>query len=140
MSVEVAPEIQARWEVWRSFESCIRSYAAVAGLGEAEAPMVNAFGDHIDVTWHGVYLGFTMQPGDGTAVWLIEWASGSSMWGDFQMLPEGLFLMGESRKDIDHTAIDFVRMLKEQIAAGRGTSGLVPKVAGDDQTVFGVNQ
>lgn len=133
MTANVAPEIRARWEVWRSFESCIRSYAAAEGLSDIETPRVNAFGDHIDVTWHGVYLGFTMQPGSGTAVWLIEWREKNSMWGEFQVLPEGSFLMGEKKKEIDHAAIDFLARLKKQIAAGRGTSGLSPKGAAVDR-------
>lgn len=129
MSAQLAPEIETRWELWRSFESCIRSYAAVEGLSDAETPKVVAFGDHIDVTWHGVYLGFTMRPGDGTAVWLIEWHEQSSMWGGFQLLPEGSFLIGETRKEIDLAAIDFLLMLKKHIEAGRGSSGLSPVAA-----------
>lgn len=133
MSVQVAPEIQARWEVWRSFESCIRSYAAVEGLSDAETPKVFSFGDHIDVTWHGVYLGFTMHPGDGKAVWSIRWANESTMWGSFQMLSEGAFLVGENKQDIDHAAIDFLSLQKSQIAMGRGSSSLTARQAGADQ-------
>lgn len=48
------------------------------------------------------------------------------MWGGFQLLPEGSFLIGETRKEIDIAAIDFLRMLKKHIEAGRGSSGLSP--------------
>jgi hypothetical protein len=116
MSVQVAPEIRVRWEIWRSFESCLRSYAAAEGLSDSEVPMVNALGDHIDVTWHGLYLGFTMKPADGTAVWLLEWDRENSMWGGFELLPEGAFSFENGKKDLDHAAIDFLAMLKRQIA------------------------
>ena len=116
MSAAVKPEILARWEIWRSFESCMRSYAAAEGLRDAEQPLVNALGDHIDVTWHGVYLGFTMRPADGTAVWLLEWGPQSSMWGGFELSPEGAFAFENKMKDLDHAAIDFLAMLKQRIA------------------------
>ena len=132
MRVQVAPEILARWELWHSFESCVRSYAAVEGLSDTESPKVSAFGDHIDVTWHGVYLGFTMHPGDGTAAWLLEWTGRNSMWGGFQVLPEGSILMADKKQDLDHVAIEFLALLKKQIAAGRGSSPLGP--AGSEST------
>lgn len=115
MSALVSPEIRVRWEVWRSFESCLRSYAAAAGQGGGEQPVVDAIGDHIDVVWRGAYLGFTMSPADGAVAWLIERPSGGNTWGTLEVLPEGKLLVGDRKQDLDHAAIDFLALLKSQI-------------------------
>jgi hypothetical protein len=128
VSTAIKREILVRWEIWRSFASCLRSYASAEGLNDPDTPKVDAIGDHIDVRWHRVYLGFTMHPPDGTAVWLLEWGPQSRMWGSFELLPEGAFGFEEGKKDLDHAAIDFLAMLKTQIAKCREAAGAATEV------------
>ena len=96
-------------ELWLSFASVMRSYAAVAGP-PAE---VAATEDSIIVTCGAAQLAMYVDPQSGAGNWHMQRGGAIAMQGAFALLPEGRIELEGSALDLDHAAIDFVAQVKQ---------------------------
>ncbi len=91
-------------ELWLSFVSLLRSYAAAANLNLREPAVVEEAGDHVIIA-------------AGTTRLVMRFAAGEVSWerigteaavGSFEFLPEGTIAIHGKVQDLDHVAIEFI--------------------------------
>ena len=108
-------------ELWVSFVSLMRGYAAAASLNSREAV-------EVELHEHSITLGighasFDMQvnPLTGAGNWQLRSSHEGKTQGRFQLLPDGRIALDAKTLDLDHAAIDFVGALVA--AAARKAKG-----------------
>jgi len=109
MSAATAEETMLLTELWLSFASVTRSYAAAAG----PATEVTATENSILVISGAAQLAMTLDPQSGTGNWHIQRAGATTAEGAFALLPEGRIELEGRALDLDHAAIDFVALVKQ---------------------------
>ena len=108
---ELPLEIRARWEIWGSFVSLLRSYAAAAG----ETYTVQSSSDWATVEHQPNAVRFCFSPQTGKAVWR-KVCPGWEARGDFQINDDGTFQLDEGQKELDMSVIDWIEWLGKKHA------------------------
>ena len=123
MSVPVEESMLAT-ELWVSFGSLVRSYAAAASLNLGEPAEVAIDGNQIEAAAGAAVLSIQYDPGSRRGSWLLRAAgSGQESSGEFELLPDGRVSLDGRTIDLDHAAIDFAAALMQAAARPAG-SGL----------------
>ena len=102
---ELPLEIQVRWEIWHSFVSLLRSYAAAASLG-GQQHIVHSLSDSATVESQGRALRFFFHADKGDVMWHEQEASGT-----FHINQDGTFEFADGPKAMDVAAIDWIAQL-----------------------------
>jgi hypothetical protein len=110
-------------ELWLSFRSVLRSYAAAASLQREEIARVAW--TEADVTLTGVQasLELKLDLASGRGSWHLHATGERAAHGKFDLLPEGTIDIDGKVKDLDHAAIDFVSLVTKaepQAGANQG--------------------
>ncbi len=105
-SVEIPLEVRVRWEIWNSFVSLLRSYAAAAGPDYE----VHSFSDWAKVTYKDRAARFCFSAATGEAVWRTVRPEMES-WGDFKMNEDGAFGFPEGAEPMDMAVIHWIAWL-----------------------------
>jgi hypothetical protein len=108
---ELPLEIRARWEIWGSFVSLLRSYAAAAG----ETYTVQSFSDWAKVEHQQNAVRFCFSPRTGEAVWRKVCPAWET-WGHFQINDDGTFQFDDGPKHLDMSVIDWIEWLGKEHA------------------------
>jgi len=91
-------------ELWASFVSLLRSYAAAANLNLREPVRVEESGDSVAVVAGATRL--AMRFDAGKVSW--EKTGPGNEAGSFEFLPEGRIAVDGQVLDLDHVAIEFI--------------------------------
>jgi hypothetical protein len=100
-------------EVWLSFVSMLRSYAAAASLHRPEVH-VASIENSVSLAANDVRLTMQFDPASGHITWQKSAAGQNPIAGHFELLPEGAIAIDGITKDLDHVAIDFIASITEQ--------------------------
>jgi hypothetical protein len=112
MSILMADqETKLAGELWLSFRSVLRSYAAAASLHSEEAARVAWTESEITLTGTNASLDLKLDLASGRGSWHLRVAGGEPAHGKFDLLPEGTIDIDAKVKDLDHAAIDFVGLV-----------------------------
>jgi len=113
-------------ELWLSFRSVLRSYAAAASLHSEEAARVAWTESAITLTGTKASLELKLDLASGRGSWHLHVVSDETAHGSFDLLPEGAIDIDGRVKDLDHAAIDFVGLVtkaeKSQPPVNQGES------------------
>lgn len=96
-------------ELWLSFASVMRSYAA-AGSPTAGVAVME---DSIVVISGAAQLAMYVDPRSGAGNWQLQREGATTVKGTFALLPEGRIEVEGRALDLDHAAIDFVALVKQ---------------------------
>ena len=104
-------------ELWVSFVSMLRSYAAAASLhaGEVKVSMTE---NSATIASGSTQLDMQFNPDSSEVNWTMRTASQETVTGSFTMQPEGTIHISGATKDLDHAAIDFIASVT---AKGKGS-------------------
>ena len=100
-------------ELWRSFRSVLRSYAAAASLRSEEAARVEWTESDLTVAGYAARLELKLDLGSGRGCWHLRVGGEETAHGKFDLLPEGAMDIDGKVQDLDHAAIDFVALVTE---------------------------
>jgi hypothetical protein len=111
--VSAVAEPMLSTELWVSFVSMLRAYAAAASLNgnkvevhsEKDTATIGAFAAQIE-------LRFDSESGEG--VWEKRVAGRPVFPGTFTMQPDGMIRINGAVKDFDHAAIDLIASVTER--------------------------
>ena len=112
MSAAVAEETLLS-ELWLSFASLLRSYAAAAGLSGGPAAEAAIAGESVTITCGAARLQIVCDPVTGAGNWQLRSGAQVVTEGRFDLLPEGRIALDGSTLDLDHAAIDLVQQLSK---------------------------
>lgn len=93
-------------ELWLSFVSLLRSYAAAANLNLREPAVVEEAEDLVSITAGKTRL--VMRFDAGKVTWEKHGVGSETATGSFEFLPEGTIAIGGKVQDLDHVAIEFI--------------------------------
>ena len=104
-------------ELWVSFVSMLRSYAAAASLhaGEVKVSMTE---NSATIAFGSTRLDMQFAPDSSEVKWTMHTASQAPVTGSFTMLADGTIRINGTMKDLDHAAIDFIASVT---AEGKGS-------------------
>ncbi len=112
MSVLMADEeTKLAGELWLSFRSVLRSYAAAASLQSEEAARIAWTESDVTLTGAKASLELKLDLASGRGSWHLHVAAEEAAHGRFDLLPEGTIDINGKVKDLDHAAIDFVDLV-----------------------------
>lgn len=115
MSAGVAEEIMVCAELWLSFGSLVRAYAA-ASESAIPAVHVESANDVIRVTAAAARLEMRCDLETGAGDWQLSFADNTQRHGHLQLLHEGRIAMDGNTLDLDHAAIDLVALVMSAAA------------------------
>ncbi len=116
MIATAEPMLQA--ELWVSFVSMLRSYAAVASLHAGEIG-VSLDGNDVAIVAGDVQLAMQFDAESGVVRWSQRTAGSEPIAGGFEILPDGVLSINGITRDLDHAAIDFIASITERGKGGR---------------------
>jgi len=111
MTAAAQPMLQT--ELWLSFLSLLRSYAAAASL-HSGAVHVATTENSATLTAGNAQLAMTFDPDSSQVSWTQHTPSQAPITGSFELLPEGAIAINGATKDLDHAAIDFIDLASQQ--------------------------
>lgn len=104
-------------ELWHSFVSMLRSYAAAASLNSG-AVLVSSIRNTVTITVDDTQLEMNFDPCSARINWRKRTAADDPIGGSFDLLAEGAIAIDGATKDLDHVAIEFVALVTAQ---GKGS-------------------
>jgi hypothetical protein len=110
-----AAEAMISSELWVSFSSLLRSYAAAASLNSAESAEVAATDHSISIAAGSARLEMLCNTATGAGNWSLR-SSNQDRQGRFELLPDGRIELDGTTLDLDHAAIDFAALLMQAAA------------------------
>ena len=110
-------ELMLQTELWVSFVSMLRSYAAAASL-HADEVHVSTAENAVTIASGSTQLDMQFNPDSSEVNWTMRTASQVPVTGSFTMQPEGTIQINGATKDLDHGAIDFIASVT---AEGKGS-------------------
>ncbi len=105
-------------ELWASFVSLLRSYAAAANLNQREPVRVEEAGQTVAVAAGEVRIEMRFDPIGGQVTWEKRGA-GAETTGGFEFLPEGTISIAEKVRELDQVAIEFITSV---VHSGKGST------------------
>jgi len=103
-----AEETMLSAELWLSFASLVRAYAAVASANAGPTPKVTVTGETIRVAAGSARLEMRCDPKTGAGNWTMSRGEALLTQGRLDLLPEGSIALDGKPLDLDHAAIDLV--------------------------------
>jgi hypothetical protein len=104
----VAEETMLSAELWLSFSSLVRAYAAAASVNAGPAAEVEVAVETLRVTVGAACLEMRCSPETGAGNWTISRGEAVLTQGRLELLPEGRIALDGKTLDLDHAAIDLV--------------------------------
>jgi hypothetical protein len=106
---------QVSTELWISFASLLRSYAAARSLND-ELAEVTLKGESIRIVAGNAAMQLTLDPHNSGGTWSLSSTAGPQKQGRLALLPEGRIDIDGTVLDLDHAAIDLVASLMNAAA------------------------
>jgi len=121
MSVLMADvEAKLAAELWLSFRSVLRVYAAAASLHSEEAARIAWTESDVTLTGTETRLNLKLDLASGRGCWHLCVGGAEAAHGKFDLLPEGTIDLDGKIQDLDHAAIHFVALVAETDKAQAG--------------------
>jgi hypothetical protein len=114
-SLTELPRLSA--ELWLSFVSMLRSYAAAASLHAGEVK-VAANENEVTLAAGDVKLAMRFDPETSAVSWTKREAAGEATQGRFELTSDGTVEIHGVQRDLDHAAIDWIASVTPK--GGRG--------------------
>lgn len=112
-----AAEPMLQTELWVSFVSMLRSYAAARSLHAGEIGVaVTEYA--VTIAAGASQLDMQFDPDSSQVIWSRRTASHAPIAGSFSLDPEGRVSIDGAAKDLDHAAIDFIASITEGAKGG----------------------
>jgi len=108
-------------EMWVSFVSLLHSYAAACSLNLKEPLRVEEAGTSFAILARDARLEIQFDTGSSAVNWRLHTQYQDPTTGSFKFLSEGTVAIGQTIKDLDQVAIEFVAAVIEQSPSGKGT-------------------
>jgi hypothetical protein len=105
-------------ELWVSFVSMLRSYAAAASLHAGEVG-VRLDGNDVAIAAGDVQLAMHFDAESGVVSWTKRTACGEPIAGEFEILADGVLAIHGVARELDHAAIDFIASVTDGAKGGR---------------------
>jgi hypothetical protein len=112
--VEIPFEIRVRWQIWESFVSLLRSYAAAAGPEYT----VHSFSDRAKVEHKERAVRFCLSPTSGDVAWQTVRPE-MDAWGSFHINEDGTFEFPQGPEVMDMATIEWIAWLGRDEQSGR---------------------
>jgi hypothetical protein len=106
-------ETKLATELWLSFRSVLRSYAAAASLHSEEAARVAWTESDVTLSGARACLDLKVDLASGRGCWHLCAGGAEAAHGKFDLLPEGTIDVDGKIQDLDHAAIHFVALVTE---------------------------
>jgi hypothetical protein len=106
-------------ELWLSFVSVLRSYAAASNLNLPGHARIEEANDSLAIVAPESRLEMRFDPDTGKVRWHKRAKSCSPVAGTFEFLPQGAIAIDGTTKDLDHVAIDFIASVTGHASGGR---------------------
>ncbi len=110
MSLATSSDSDIRIQLWDSFISLLKSYAAAASLHGLKHEVVDVSECEIFATAGTKVLDIWCFPASGRGDWAIGRSTGEPV-GDFLLNTDGTIALGGSTMDMDHAAIQLIGSL-----------------------------
>ena len=107
-------------ELWISFASLLRSYAAARSLND-ESAEVTLKGDSIRIVAGNAAMQLTLDPHNASGTWSLSSGAVPRRQGRLALLPEGRIDIDGTVLELDHAAIDLVASLMNAAAGSART-------------------
>ncbi len=104
-------------ELWLSFVSLLRSYAAAASLHAGEV-RVTTNENAVTISNGNAQLAMTFDAESSEVSWRKSPPAGAAVTGTFAIQHDGTAGMDGVTKDLDHAAIDFIASVTERAEGG----------------------
>jgi hypothetical protein len=104
-------------ELWLSFVSMLRSYAAASNLNLSRPVRIEEASNSLFLVAAAARLEMHFAPDTGEVRWSRQ-SESRPVTGTFKFLPEGAISINGATKDLDHAAIDFIASVT---AEGKGS-------------------
>jgi hypothetical protein len=95
-------------ELWLSFGSLVRAYAAAASANGGPSAEIESAGNTIRVTAGSARLEVICDPETGAGHWQLISGETAMTQGRLELLHEGCIALGGKTLDLDHAAIDLI--------------------------------
>ncbi len=105
-------------ELWVSFVSMLRSYAAAASLHTGEVG-VRLDGNDVGIAAGDVQLAMHFDAESGVVSWTKRTGCSEPIAGSFEILADGVVSVNGATRDLDHAAIDFIASVTEGSKGGQ---------------------
>jgi hypothetical protein len=110
-------------ELWTSFVSLIRSYAAAAGLNLDAMPQIEEAENSVAIVATGVRMEMHFEPSTLRVEFQKRTDTGTLLTsGSFEILLDGTIEIGGSKLDMDHVAINLVSSALKHDERRKGTN------------------
>lgn len=110
MTLTASSDSDIRIQLWDSFLSLLKSYAAAASLHGIKQEVVDVSECEVFVTAGTHVLDIWCFADSGRGDWAIGRSAGQPV-GDFQLNTDGTIALGDSTMDMDHAAIQLIASL-----------------------------
>lgn len=104
-------------ELWLSFGSLIRAYAAVSPSDAGHAPQVATTEETIIIAAGSARLDLAFDAASGAGNWTLSSSEAITAEGLLHLLPEGRIAIDGKPVELDHAAIDLVALLVSAAAS-----------------------
>lgn len=104
-------EPMLKTELWVSFLSLLRSYAAAASLNSGAEIEATESGESIAMVAGSARLEMECDSLTGTGNWRLASGGAARRQGSFALLPDGRIELDENILELDHAAIDLAAAL-----------------------------
>ena len=123
MTTTATVEPMIETELWTSFVSLLRSYAAAAGLNMSATPKIEEAENSVAIVATGVRMKIQFDP----TTRRVEFQKGTDTGalltsGSFEILLDGTIEIGGSKLDMDHVAINLVSSALKHDERRKGTN------------------
>jgi hypothetical protein len=108
-------------ELWVSFISLLRSYAAAASLNNGATARVEELDNLVAIVVNEARLQMQFDPETGRVNWRMGSRDNQPITGSLEFLPDGMIAVGGAEKDMDHVAIELVASLMDRDPRRKGT-------------------
>ncbi|HEX3986230.1 MAG TPA: hypothetical protein VHX13_06405 [Acidobacteriaceae bacterium] len=119
----VAVEPALATELWVSFVSLLRSYAAVTGLHGGESVDVSVAGNSVVFCSGLVECSMRVARRTGVVSWNLREKGPEMAAGRFELLPDGRIQQDGLVQEMDSVAIDMVARVRDRAVALAGSEG-----------------
>jgi len=113
-----ATEPMIETELWVSFVSMLRSYAAAASLHAGAVHISMTTENTVTITSGATQLEMNFAPQSSLIHWTKRTGSHPPITGSFAIEPEGAVRIDGVSRDLDHAAIDFIASVTDSAKGG----------------------
>ena len=114
----MASDVDVRTEIWTSFASLLKVYAAAASLHGIEHLVLDLAENSVNVLAGSITLNVAYLAESGRGIWSFTRDGIEEFAGAFGLNPEGTLSLDGEIQDLDHAAIHLIARLTQSAREG----------------------